>query len=148
MISINSDQQTPTANIVIIVNIGNLAFSVLVGVIQNIQYKKFRAAPFGILGDKDMTKQKAIRLRTILSALFATDSRNDYCCAIEQGSQFNGEERCSLHIFSRSDSAAAYCDLSLLAHSLEGVLRDVLFIASTYDLGTTETKKVKSWMLF
>ena len=95
-----------------------------------------------------MTKQQALRLRTIISALFATNSHYDYCCAIEQGSEFNGEERCTLHIFSRSDSAAAYCDLSLLAHALEIVLRDVLFIASTYDLGTTEPKKVKSWMLF
>ena len=95
-----------------------------------------------------MTKQKALRLRTILSALFATATRSDYCCAIEQDGKINGEDRFNLHIFSRTDSAAAYCDLSLLAHALEGVLNDVLFIASTYDLGTTETKKVKSWMLF
>ena len=95
-----------------------------------------------------MTKQKALRLRTILSALFATDSRNDYCCAIKQQSSSIEKDIYTLHLFSKSDAASAYCDLALLAHTLKEVLQNVLFIASTYDLGTTETKKVKSWMLF
>lgn len=95
-----------------------------------------------------MTRELALRLRTIIAALLETEHKRDWTCAVHHNELLDAKDDWELHLFSREDGASDYCDLTLLAHFIESMGIGVLFIASKYDMGTTEPKKIKSWMLF
>lgn len=95
-----------------------------------------------------MTKELAIRLRTIIAALLETERKRDWTCAVVHNPYSPENDNWELHLFSPTDNASSFCDLTHLAHFIESMYIKVLFIASEYDCGTTEPKKVKSWKLF
>lgn len=95
-----------------------------------------------------MTKELAIRLRTIIAALLETEHKREWTCAVNHNKHSDAKDDWELHLFSRVNGASDYCDLTLLAHFIESMGIGVLFIASEYDMGTTIPKNVKSWMLF
>lgn len=115
---------------------------------EYIQQQLIRAAPLGIFGHKNMSKELAIRLRTIIAALLKTENKRDWVCAVKPSRPSSTNEDWEVHLFSPTDNASVFCDLVYLASFIESMGIGVLFIANKYDLGTTEPKKVKSWELF
>lgn len=96
-----------------------------------------------------MTQEKALKLRTILDALFSFEEDGRYGVAIQSRYLTAPTLDYEVHVFLRDDSLSGHLILALLAHAIELVSCDFLAVESHYDLGTIKGEKiVQSWKIW
>lgn len=96
-----------------------------------------------------MTQKKALKLRTILDALFSFVEDGRYGVAIQSRWENDPTRDYEVHIFIREDGLSGLLNLALLAHSLEMVSTEFLVVESSYDLGTIKGEHiVQSWKIW
>lgn len=96
-----------------------------------------------------MTQKKALKLRTILDALFSFEKDGRYGVAIQPRWKNDPTRDYEVHVFIREDGLSGHLTLALLAHTIELLSSDFLAVESRYDLGTIEGEHiVQSWKIW
>lgn len=96
-----------------------------------------------------MTQKEALKLRTILDALFTFEKDGRYGVAIKGRFEFDPTDSYEVHVFVRDDKKSGHLTLALLAHAIELVSYDFLACESQYDLGTIKGEHiVQSWRIW
>ena len=96
-----------------------------------------------------MTQKKALKLRTILDALFSFEKDGRYGVAIQKRFGNISSDDYEVHVFVREDGLSGHLSLALLAHAIELVSTDFLAEESRYDLGTIKGEHfVQSWKIW
>lgn len=96
-----------------------------------------------------MTQNEALKLRTILVALFSFEKDGRYGVAIQNRYENDPSQSFEVHVFVRDDKKSGHLTLALLAHAIELVSYDFLAVESHYDLGTIKGEHVvQSWKIW
>lgn len=96
-----------------------------------------------------MTQKEALKLRTILDALFSFEKDGRYGVAIKGRFEGDPSDSYEIHVFVRDDRKSGHLTLALLAHAIELVNTDFLSVESHYDLGTIKGEHiVPSWRIW
>ena len=96
-----------------------------------------------------MTQKKAMKLRTILDALFSFEEDGRYGVAIQSRYINDPARDYEVHVFLRDDTLSGHLILALLAHAIELVSTEFLAVESHYDLGTIKGEHiVQSWKIW
>lgn len=96
-----------------------------------------------------MTQKEALKLRTILDALFSFEKDHRYGVAIQNRFGSNSSQDYEVHVFIREDGFSGHLTLALLAHAIELVSTDFLAVESHYDYGTIKGEHiVESWKIW
>lgn len=96
-----------------------------------------------------MTQKKALKLRTILDALFSFEKDGRYGVAIQKRFGNITSDDYEVHVFVREDGLSGHLSLALLAHAIEMVSTEFLAVESHYDLGTIKGEHVvQSWRIW
>lgn len=96
-----------------------------------------------------MTQNEALKLRTILDALFTFEKHGLYGVAIKEPIESDPADSFEVHIFVRDDNKSGHLALALLAHVIELFSYDFLAAESHYDLGTIKGEHVvPSWRIW
>ena len=96
-----------------------------------------------------MTQKRALKMRTILDALFSFEEDGRYGVAIQSRYEDDPSRDYEVHIFIREDGLSGHLTLALLAHTIELLISDFLAIESQYDLGTIKGEHVvPSWKIW
>lgn len=96
-----------------------------------------------------MTQNEALKLRTILDALFSFEEDGRYGVAIQSRYLTAPTLDYEVHVFLRDDSLSGHLILALLAHAIELVSTKFLAVESHYDLSTIKGEKiVQSWKIW
>lgn len=96
-----------------------------------------------------MTHREALKMRTVLSALFTFRKDYRYQVAIQERFPGNHPDAWEVHLFLKKKSLSGMIDLALLAHSIEQMSDDFLACESNYDISTTGERdmvpSIKIW---
>lgn len=96
-----------------------------------------------------MSQKEALKLRTILDALFSFSKDDRYGVAIKNPSEVDPTDSYEVHVFLRDNRKSGFLTLALLAHAIELVSFDFLACESVYDLGTIKGEHfVQSWRIW
>lgn len=96
-----------------------------------------------------MTQKKALKLRTVLDALFSLEEDDRYGVAIQSRYENDPTRDYEVHVFLREDGLSGHLTLALLAHTLELLNSEFLSVESSYDLGTIKGEHVvQSWKIW
>lgn len=96
-----------------------------------------------------MTHREALKLRTILSALFTVRKVRRYQVAIQERFGDIGNDSWEVHLYLSKKRLSGMVDLILLAHSIELLSDNYLAVESEYDISTTDERNmvpsIKIW---
>lgn len=96
-----------------------------------------------------MTQNEALKLRTVLNALFSFEKDGRYGVAIQSRYESDPSHGYEVHVFVRDEKKSGHLTLALLAHAIELVSYDFLACESHYDLGTIKGENiVPSWKIW
>lgn len=96
-----------------------------------------------------MTQKEALKLRTILDALFSFEKDGRYGVAIKDRLESDPSDSYEVYIFVRDGKKSGHLTLALLAHAIELVSYNFLAVESQYDLGTIKGENiVQSWRIW
>lgn len=96
-----------------------------------------------------MTRKKALKLRTILNALFSLGKDDRYGVAIQTRYENDPTRGYEVHVFIREDGLPGHLTLALLAHTIELLSSEFLAVESSFDLGTIKGEHmVQSWKIW
>lgn len=96
-----------------------------------------------------MTQKEALKLRTILDALFSFEKDGRYGVAIQKRYGNESSRDFEVHVFVRKDGLSGHLTLALLAHTIEMLNSEFLAVESSCDLGTIKGEHfVQSWKIW
>lgn len=89
-----------------------------------------------------MKQKQALKMRTILDALFTFSDNARYGVAIKQRYEGHAEDDWEVHVFVKDSKKSGLLNLALLTHAIEMCSFDLLAMESTYDLGTIKGENI------
>lgn len=89
-----------------------------------------------------MKQKDALKMRTILDALFSFSDDARYGVAIRERYDGNAGDDWEVHVFVKDSHKSGLLNLALLMHAIEMVSFDFLATESTFDTGTIKGENV------